>query len=237
MPLWHLKISKYFIQKSHLTVLRESGYLPEAFINFLALLGWSPAEDREILSLEEMVNEFDLNKVHKAGARFSKEKAEWFNHTYLQKLSDEDLAEIILASPFAQDKNYDHSRLLKIIPLMKERANFPQEIIEQGKFFFEAPLSFDEKAVAKAWKPETPAIMEKLSGYLSAQEDFSVEASLLAKFAETEGLGAGKIMMPLRLALVGELKGPDVPVIMEILGKEETLSRVQYALETLGKAR
>lgn len=216
---------------------RESGYLPDAFINFLALLGWSPAEDKEILSLEEMVNEFDLNKVHKAGARFSKEKAEWFNHVYLQKLGDEDLAEIILASPFAKDNIYDHARLLRIIPFMKERANFPQDVVQQGKFFFEAPHSFDEKAVAKAWKPETSAIMEKLSEYLSAQEDFSVEASLLTKFAETEGLGAGKIMMPMRLALVGELKGPDVPVIMEILGKEETLKRMAYAVETLGKAR
>lgn len=216
---------------------RESGYLPAAFVNFLALLGWSPAGDKEILSLEEMVAEFDLNKVHKAGARFSKEKAEWFNHVYLQKLSDEDLAEIILTSPFAQDKNYDRARLLQIIPLMKERANFPQDILEQGRFFFEAPKSFDEKAAAKAWKPETSAIVEKLAHYLEAQEDFSVEAGLLARFAEAEGLGAGKIMMPVRLALVGELKGPDVPVIMEILGKEDTVKRLGYALETLGATR
>lgn len=208
---------------------RESGYLPEAFINMVALLGWSPADDKEILSLDEMAKEFDLNKVHKAGARFSKEKAEWFNHQYIQKTSDDELLNILKNSDLNLTLSDD--KLLKVIKLMKERATFPKDIYENGKFFFEAPTSYDEKASKKAWNDETSAILGELASNLEGA-DFNAEnlKQKVHDFAENKGLGMGKVMMPLRLSLVGELKGPDVPDIMELLGKEETISRINNAI-------
>ena len=208
---------------------RESGYLPEAFINMVALLGWSPADDKEILSLDEMAKEFDLNKVHKAGARFSKEKAEWFNHQYIQKTSDDELLNILKNSDLNLTLSDD--KLLKVIQLMKERATFPKDLYENGKFFFEAPTSYDEKASKKAWNDETSAILGELASNLEGAA-FNAEnlKQTVHDFAENKGLGMGKVMMPLRLSLVGELKGPDVPDIMELLGKEETISRINNAV-------
>lgn len=209
---------------------RESGYLPEAFINMVALLGWSPADDKEILTLEEMTKEFDLNKVHKAGARFSKEKSEWFNHQYIQKTSDEDLMNILKNSDLSL--NIDDEKLLKIIHLMKERATFPKDIYENGKFFFEAPTSYDEKASKKAWNDETSNLLTEFAVTLSGVKAFTAEniKQNLHDFAENKGLGMGKVMMPLRLALVGELKGPDVPDILELIGKEESIARISNAV-------
>jgi len=211
---------------------RESGYLPEAFINMVALLGWSPADDKEILSLDEMAKEFDLNKVHKAGARFSKEKAEWFNHQYIQQKSDQELLEILKKSGFST--TLSDEKLLKIISLMKERLTFVEDLTldnEKGKFFFEAPVSYDEKASKKAWNDQTSAILGELASHLESME-FNAEnlKQAMHDFAENKGLGMGKVMMPLRLSLVGELKGPDVPDIMELLGKEETISRINNAI-------
>ncbi|MCD0456684.1 glutamate--tRNA ligase [Chryseobacterium sp. LC2016-27] len=209
---------------------RESGYLPEAFINMVALLGWSPADDKEILSLDEMVKEFDLHKVHKAGARFSKEKSEWFNHQYIQKMSDEELLNILKNSDLSL--NIDDEKLLKIIHLMKERATFPKDIYENGKFFFEAPTSYDEKASKKAWNDETSNLLTEFAENLNSINDFVSEniKQNLHDFAENKGLGMGKVMMPLRLALVGELKGPDVPDILELIGKEESIARISNAV-------
>lgn len=210
---------------------KEAGYFPDAFVNFLALLGWSPSEDREILSLEEMAQEFDLHKVHKAGARFSKEKAEWFNHQYLQKKSNEDILSSLKVISEVQNANLSDEKLEKIISLMKERATFVKDIYNDGKFFFESPATFDEKAVKKAWKEDTTDIIQSLSEVL-ADTEFSSSAlkEAIHHFCEEKSLGMGKVMMPLRLALVGELKGPDVPDIMEIIGKEETLKRINFAL-------
>ena len=209
---------------------RESGYLPEAFINMVALLGWSPADDKEILSLDEMVKEFDLHKVHKAGARFSKEKSEWFNHQYIQKTSDEELLNILKNSDLSL--NMDDEKLLKIIHLMKERTTFPKDIYENGKFFFEAPTSYDEKASKKAWNDETSNLLTEFAENLNSINDFVSEniKQNLHDFAENKGLGMGKVMMPLRLALVGELKGPDVPDILELIGKEESIARISNAV-------
>ncbi|WPO82407.1 glutamate--tRNA ligase [Chryseobacterium sp. JJR-5R] len=211
---------------------RESGYLPEAFINMVALLGWSPADDKEILSLDEMAKEFDLYKVHKAGARFSKEKAEWFNHQYIQLKSDEELLKILKKSDL--NLNIEDEKLLRIIHLMKERATFPTDIYENGKFFFEAPAAYDEKASKKAWNDETSTVLSELASNLETAE-FSAESLKKAvhDFAEHKGLGMGKVMMPLRLALVGELKGPDVPDILEILGREESISRIHNAINNI----
>lgn len=209
---------------------RENGYLPEAFINMSALLGWSPADDKEILSLDEMAKEFDLHKVHKAGARFSKEKSEWFNHQYIQLKSDEELLHILKNSDIDLSTVSDE-KLLRIIHLIKERATFPKDIYENGKFFFEAPTSYDEKASKKAWNDDTSAILGELATQLESV-DFNAEAikQAMHDLAESKGLGMGKVMMPLRLALVGELKGPDVPDILEIIGREESISRINNAI-------
>lgn len=213
---------------------KEEGYLPEAFVNFLALLGWSPSDDKEILSLEEMASEFDLHKVHKAGARFSKEKAEWFNHQYLQKQSNEELLESFKNLEETKNINLSDEKLLKIIGLMKERATFVKDIYTQGKFFFEAPASYDEKAVKKAWNEETASIMTELSEKLNTTEFKSeILKEEIHHLVEEKDLGFGKVMMPLRLALVGELKGPDVPDLLEILGKEESLTRLKLAIEKI----
>ena len=212
---------------------RESGYLPEAFINMVALLGWSPADDKEILSLDEMAKEFDLNKVHKAGARFNKEKSEWFNHQYIQLKSDEELLHILKNSDL--NLNIEDKKLLKIIHLMKERATFPKDIYENGKFFFEAPTSYDEKASKKAWNEETSSLLTEFSVMLSKVETFTSEniKQTLHDFAENKGVGMGKVMMPLRLALVGELKGPDVPDIVELIGKQESIARISNAVNNI----
>ena len=214
---------------------REEGYLPNAFINMVALLGWSPANDREILTLDEMVQEFDLHKVHKAGARFSKEKAEWFNHEYLKQLSDEETLALFKGVEGIDLSQFNDEKLLKIISLMKERATFIKDIYRDGKFFFEAPVTYDEKASKKAWNDEAGILMNDLADVLQTIENF--EAEILRKaihdFAETKELGMGKVMMPLRLALVGELKGPDVPDILEILGSEESVSRIKNAVNNI----
>ncbi|MBW8359514.1 MAG: glutamate--tRNA ligase [Weeksellaceae bacterium] len=213
---------------------KEHGYLPEAFVNFLALLGWSPAHDREILSLEEMAEEFDLHKVHKAGARFSKEKADWFNHQYLQKKNDDEVLEMLNEMEPVRMSGIAEDKLLKIVSLMKERATFVKDVYDNGKFFFEAPESFDEKALKKAWNEDTAEILKEFAEKLDA----SAFESLLLKqaihdFADGKSLGMGKVMMPLRLALVGELKGPDVPDILEILGYEESKSRILNAVNNI----
>ena len=213
---------------------REEGYLPDAFINMVALLGWSPADDREILTLEEMAAEFDLNKVHKAGARFSKEKAEWFNSEYLKSKSDEEILTLLKNVEGISLSNCADVQLLKIISLMKERATFPKDIYTEGIFFFEAPSGYDAKALKKAWNP---AAAETMQAFKSMLTDASFDADdlkeLIHRFAEEKNLSVGKVMMPLRLCLVGELKGPDVPDIMQILGKEETAARIQNAVNNI----
>ncbi len=210
---------------------KEAGYLPGAFVNFLALLGWSPADNKEILSLEEMAAEFDLHKVHKAGARFSKEKADWFNQQYIQMKTDEEMLAIL--KELYPELPVNDDKLLKIIHLMKERAVFPQDIYENGKFFFSAPDQYDEKAVKKAWSDDTGSILHEFSTHLQPEMNSESIKSKIQEFAAEKNLGMGKVMMPLRLALVGELKGPDVPDIMEILGFEETTRRISNATNNI----
>ncbi len=215
---------------------REEGYLPEAFINMVALLGWSPANDREILSLEEMTKEFDLHKVHKAGARFNKEKAEWFNQEYLKSKSDAEVLSLLKQAEGINLEGSSDEKLLKVISLMKDRATFAKDIYNEGKFFFEAPFSYDEKAVKKAWNEETPGILNDFSEKLLTLTDFQAVTikQSIHDLADEKGLGMGKVMMPLRLSLVGELKGPDVPEILEILGKEESIERIKNAVNNIG---
>ena len=213
---------------------REAGYLPDAFINMVALLGWSPANDREILTVEEMVAEFDLNKVHKAGARFNKEKAEWFNHEYLVSKSDEEVLGLLKNVDEINLANSSDAQLLKIISLMKERATFAKDIYNEGKFFFEAPKHYEEKAVKKSWNEPAVEVMSEFALKLETVDFETADLKhVIHEFAESKGSGMGKVMMPLRLCLVGELKGPDVPDIMQILGKEETIARIKNAVNNI----
>ena len=216
---------------------RENGYFPEAVINFLALLGWNDGTDQELFSLEELVEKFDLNRVHKSGAKFDPEKNKWFNHQYLQKQSDESLAESF--APIVLCKVGDSSfvgmtKLVKIVSLIKERANFVSEFWELSNFFFESPTSYDEKA-AKNWNSTTPELMEQLIAILENIEDFTsanIETIVKDWMTATE-IGMGKVMQPFRLSLVGALKGPHLFDIVELIGKEETIKRLQKAIATL----
>jgi nondiscriminating glutamyl-tRNA synthetase len=213
---------------------REKGFFPEAVINFLALLGWNDGTDKELFSLEELVESFDLNRVHKSGAKFDPEKNKWFNHQYLIKQNNEDLAKSF--SPILVQKGFSTPLELttRIVSLIKERAHFVSEFWDLTDFFFQAPTSYDEKA-SKNWKEETPALMQELISVLENIEDFtSVNIETIVKDWLTKNeIGMGKVMQPFRLSLVGALKGPHLFDIIEIIGKEETISRIQKAIATL----
>ena len=213
---------------------RENGFFPEAVINFLALLGWNDGTEQEIFSLEELVDKFDLNRVHKAGAKFDPEKNKWFNHQYLVKQNDADLAKAF--APIVAEKGVSVSEnvLTKIVSLIKERANFVSEFWDLSDFFFVAPTSYDEKA-KKNWKEETPALMQELISVLSEITDFtSLNIETIVKDWMTKNeIGMGKVMQPFRLSLVGALKGPHLFDIVELIGKKETIKRIEKAIATL----
>ena len=214
---------------------REKGFFPEAVINFLALLGWNDGTEKELFSLEELENAFDLSRVHKAGAKFDPEKNKWFNHQYLIKKDDADLAKAF--APIVAEKgidSYGMTNLEKIVSLIKERANFVSEFWELSDYFFVAPTSYDEKA-SKNWKEETPTLMQELISVLSEITDFtSLNIETIVKDWMTKNeIGMGKVMQPFRLSLVGALKGPHLFDIVELIGKEETIKRIEKAITRL----
>ena len=212
---------------------RENGFFPEAVINFLALLGWNDGTEQEIFSLEELVEKFDLNRIHKAGAKFDPEKNKWFNHQYLQKQSDASLAESFKS---ILDKKGISTTLdlTKIVGMIKERAHFVNEFWDLADYFFEAPTSYDEKA-AKNWKEETPGLMQQVISELNKIEDFTSAniETLLKEWMTANEIGMGKVMQPLRLSLVGTLKGPHLFDIIEMIGKAETVKRIEKAIASL----
>lgn len=213
---------------------REKGFYPEAVVNFLALLGWNDGTEKEIYSLEELVESFDLQRVHKAGAKFDPEKNNWFNHHYLVLQSDEELAKSFAPFLYQKGIDVDFSTLVKIVNSLKDRANFVEEFWELGDFYFQAPTSYDEKA-AKNWKEETPILMQNVADLLNEIEDFNslaIETTIKVWMAEYE-IGMGKVMQPLRLSIVGALKGPHLFDIIEIIGKEETVKRIETAISKL----
>jgi glutamyl-tRNA synthetase len=213
---------------------REKGFFPEAVVNFLALLGWNDGTEQELFSLKDLVEKFDLNRVHKAGAKFDPEKNKWFNHQYLMKQNDADLAKAF--APIVADKGVTVSEnvLEKIVSLIKERANFVSEFWDLSDYFFVAPTVYDEKA-SKNWKPETPALMQELISILREIPDFtSLNIETIVKDWMTNNeIGMGKVMQPFRLSLVGALKGPHLFDIVELIGKEETIKRIENAIATL----
>ena len=208
------------------------GYFPEALINFLALLGWNPGNDEEIFSMEQLIQLFDLEKVHKAGARFDPEKIKWFNHQYLQMKPNGELATLFQKDLTERGVTAPIATVEKVVGLIKERASFVSDFWELSKFFFEAPTQYDEKAIKKQWKEQTPTIVKEVADVLQNTANFTSIAleEAVKQYMETKGLGFGQVMPPLRLALVGELKGPHIFDIIEVIGKEETLRRLDAIL-------
>ena len=215
---------------------RESDYLPEAVINFLALLGWNPGDDVELMSMEELIKKFDLSKCSKAGARFDYKKMVWFNHEYILQKSDSEIARIFMPVVEAHGVETTLEHLEKIVSLMKGRVNFVHELWDASSFYFVAPKEYDEKTAKKRWKEDSAQKMAELAQLLGSLDDFSIENQDKAvhEWIEAKGYGMGEIMNAFRLALVGEGKGPQMFDISGLIGKEETLSRLKRAISVLG---
>ncbi|MBO7316022.1 MAG: glutamate--tRNA ligase, partial [Paludibacteraceae bacterium] len=217
---------------------RESGYLPEAVINFLALLGWNPGNDQEVLSMEELIKLFSLEKCSKSGAKFDYEKGKHFNHIYLQQKSNTELAQVVLAKLAELGLEVDTAKVEMAVATMKERATFTKDLWDLCAFFFVAPTHFNEKDVQKRWKENTPALLSDLLQFLKTIDSFDnadkTEETVKA-WCEEKGYGLGNVMNPFRLTLVGEMRGPHMFTITQVLGKEEVMRRLDFALETINK--
>ena len=222
---------------------RESGYYPEAVVNLLALLGWNPGTEQEIFSLEELVQAFQIEKVSKSGAKFNLEKAHWFNHQYLQKQSDASFVDDLrkqLSQPQAKGgltrraDSFSQEELEKIVHLVKERLSFPGELWNQVYFFFNAPESYDEKVVKKRWSPDMPDILA-LWCRKAGETDFQAQTleTLTQELIGQNGWNGGKVFNCMRLCIVGASIGPHLFDIMQLLGREETLARIEKACQTL----
>lgn len=215
---------------------RESGYFPEAVVNFLALLGWNPGTEQELFTLDELVQAFDIHKCSKAGARFDYQKGIWFNHEYMLKKSNEEVANLF--APIVANNGVDETmeRITKVVAMMKDRVNFVKELWPLCSFFFIAPTEYDEKTVKKRWKADSAKVMSELADVLEGIDDFSVEGQepVVMKWVEEKGYKLGDVMNAFRLTLVGIGKGPGMFDISAFLGKEETLKRLRKAIEVLG---
>ena len=215
---------------------RESGYFPEAVVNFLALLGWNPGTEQELFTLDELVQAFDIHKCSKAGARFDYQKGIWFNHEYMLKKSNEEVANLF--APIVANNGVDETmeRITQVVAMMKDRVNFVKELWPLCSFFFIAPTEYDEKTVKKRWKADSAKVMSELADVLEGIDDFSVEGQepVVMKWVEEKGYKLGDVMNAFRLTLVGIGKGPGMFDISAFLGKEETLKRMRKAIDVLG---
>ena len=214
---------------------RETGYYPEAVINFLVMLGWNPGDERELFKLEELVTLFSLERVQKSGARFDPEKTKWYNHQYLQFKEDPELVNDLKEQVDFDFNGYDQNYLTRVVQLLKERANFAADIWEQGSYFFIAPEAYNEKVVRKQWKEDTPDILSGVIELLETAQEYSSPAleKEIKSWIQSREIGFGRVMAPLRLALVGDLKGPHLFDILELLGKTESISRIKRAIAQL----
>jgi glutamyl-tRNA synthetase len=222
---------------------RESGYLPEAVINMLALLGWNDGTEQEIFSIDELVEKFSIERISKHGAKFDLEKAKWFNHQYLQKVPSKDLATLYLAE-LKQRKSeidLDSSKIdlcfiSKVVDLVKERCSFEKELWDQSYFFFTSPKTYEEKAVKKRWKEGMSEVMSDILSKLEAIEDNSwaeKAEEFLMDYIQKNELNMGQVMNCVRLAVVGDTKGPNMVDIMRLLGKKEILERIDTAIKNI----
>jgi glutamyl-tRNA synthetase len=214
---------------------RESGYLPEAFINMLAFLGWNPGTEKELFSMDELVSEFSIERVSKSGAKFDVEKAHWYNHQYLSKKSPAELAALLL--PILNEKNIETSiaYVEQVCALIHDRAVLIPDLWKQSDFFFLHPQSYDEKVVAKIWKDETPALLAEYIAVLESADPFTKESIEVATkdFVQLKGIGMGQLMNPLRLAVVGTNAGPGMMDMMAVIGKDFILQRIRLGISKI----
>lgn len=216
---------------------RESGYFPEAVVNFLALLGWNPGTEQELFSLDELVQAFDITKCSKSGAKFDYQKGIWFNHEYILRKSDEEIARLF--APIVANNGVEETfeRVQLVVSMMKDRVSFVKELWPLCSFFFIAPTEYDEKTVKKRWKENSTQQMIELCEVLENIEDFSIEGqeAIVEKWIADKGYKMGDIMNAFRVALVGIGKGPGMFDISAFLGKEETIHRLKKAIQVLGQ--
>ena len=220
---------------------RESGYLPEAVINFLALLGWNPGDDTEIMSMEELIEKFSFDHCSRSGAKFAYDKGRWFNHEYLQKISDSELADLfkpVLKAHGVNPDDFSDDYIARAVGLVKGRINFVADLWEQSRFFFAAPAEYAEKDIKKRWKEDTPAILTALVGVLREMPDFSAAAAepVVLDWVAKNEYHLGNVMNAFRLTLVGECKGPHIFDITELIGRDETIARIERGIERIGNA-
>jgi glutamyl-tRNA synthetase len=211
---------------------RERGFFPEAFVNMLAFLGWNPGTDQEIFSLDELVEAFSLEKVSKSGARFDFDKARWYNQQYLRRKSNAELAHIIRPTLAKEGLEVDDATLLRIIELVKDRATFPDDIIDEGRFLMEPPTSYDENIIAKKWNEQAAGYVKELRERLAELTTFTAANTekVFKSFLEEKSLGFGKIAPQIRVAVTGKGMGPGMFDVFEILGKQQVLDRLDKAL-------
>ena len=217
---------------------RESGYLPEAVVNFLALLGWNPGDDTEVMSMDELIAKFSFEHCSRSGAKFAFEKGKWFNHTYLQEISNERLAELftpLMAATGVDMSLFSKEYVAAAVGSVKSRINFVRDLVDQAGFYFRAPESYSEKDVRKRWSADTPALMEQLIAVLEALPSFdaAVAEPAVMEWIKSNGLHMGNVMNAFRLAVVGECKGPHMFEITDIIGRDATIARIRAAIERI----
>ena len=217
---------------------RESGYLPEAVVNFLALLGWNPGDDTEIMTMQELIDKFSIEHCSRAGAKFAYEKGRWFNHEYLQAIPDERLADLfkpVMRAHGVDPEMFTDDYITKAVAMVKSRINFVADLWDQARFFFVAPEAYEEKSVKKSWNEDTPRIMEELKGQLRSLPSLESKAAeeAILKWITDNGYHMGNVMNAFRLAVVGECKGPHMFDITELMGLDETVGRIDRAIERL----
>lgn len=220
------------------TGYRESGYLPEAVVNFLALLGWNPGDDREIMTMEELIESFAFDHCSRSGARFDFEKGKWFNHKYLQMIPDERLAEMfkpVMEAHGVNPADFTDEYVARAVGMVKSRVNFVSELWDHAGFFFKAPESYDEKAVRKRWSEQMPDIMRELTGVLRALPSWrSADAEpVVLEWIASKGYHLGNVMNAFRLTVVGECKGPHMFDITELLGPDATIARIERGIDNI----
>jgi glutamyl-tRNA synthetase len=214
---------------------REEGYYPEAFVNMLALLGWNPGTEQEIFSMQELINAFSIDRVGKSGSRFDPEKARWFNHMYLQRRTDTQLAMEFREVLRTRGHHIDIGELEELVKMVKERVSFVKEIWDQTDFFFKAPDAYDPDAARKKWREDSPAILRELSSLLEKIQDFTpgnIDVAIKG-WIESKGYNTGAVMNAFRLVIVGSLRGPHMQDIISWIGKEETLRRIDKGISVI----
>ena len=216
---------------------REDGYYPGAFINMLALLGWNPGTEQEIFSMEELIDAFSLERVHKSGSRFDPEKAKWFNHHYLQKKTDAELAMEFREELRSKGYHYDTSQLEVLVSIVKERVSFVKDIWNETDFFFCSPDTYDAEVIKKRWKEDTPLLLTELKTVLGSIDDFTTTGTeeKVKKWISEKGYNTGNVMNALRLVVVGASRGPHIFEIIAWIGREETINRIDRGLGAIGK--